>query len=425
MMSTLKRLSCLVAAPALLLASLAAHADPRYTVTPIGTVAGGYSIPFGINEAGQVTGSSYTGDGKPDYAFLYSGNTLSNIGSLGGSSHGININGAGQIVGNSAVGAASHAFLYSGGALTDLGTLGGQNSSANGINDAGLIAGAADLSNGNSHAFLYSGGQMRDLGTLGGRTSTASEINNGGLVTGWSDVSGGFVHAFVFANDAMTDLGTLAGQNNYSQAYAINNQGHVVGSSGFEESAFTHAFVYANGKMTDLGTALGVSSDAFGINDLGQVVGRAYYGPGGGLRGFLYADGVATDLNDLIDPASGWTIVEGSDINNNGQIVAYGFKAGYGTQALRLDPITSAVPEPAALGMLLMGLSTLAFVLPGFERHRYSSGAGRKPTGVASVDWAYGVFARLGSLLVAGLLGPQAGAPQRVRAAQAGERFDG
>jgi probable HAF family extracellular repeat protein len=419
-MNLRKLLSSLAALP-LLAASVSAQAEPsvRYHITPLGTVDGGYSIPFGINAAGQVIGSSYSGDGKPDYGFLYSNGTLSNIGSLsGGSTHAMNVNGAGQVVGNSAVGSASHAFLYSGGTLLDLGTLGGQNSSANGINDGGLIGGAADLANGSSHAFLYSGGQMRDLGTLGGRTSTASEINNGGMLTGWSDVAGGFVHAFVYANNAMADIGTLAGQDNYSQAYAINNQGQVVGSSGFEESAFTHAFIYANGKMTDIGGALGVSSDAFGINDLGQVVGRAYYGPGGGLRGFLYADGVATDLNDLVDPASGWVIYEGSDINNNGQITAYGFKPGYGTQALLLDPVVSAVPEPAALGMLLMGLSTLAFMLPGFEWHRYSRRT-RRRTGVASVDWAFDVFARLRSLVMLGFFGP--GTTARTGAGAVGE----
>jgi probable HAF family extracellular repeat protein len=167
--------------------------------------------------------------------------------------------------------------------------------------------------------------------------------------------------------------------------------------------------------MTDIGGSLGVSSDAFGINDLGQVVGRSYYGSAGGLRGFIYANGAATDLNALIDPASGWIIYEGSDINNNGQIAAYGFKPGYGTQALRLDPITSAVPEPATLGMLLAGLSMFAFILPGFEWPRYSPATGRVHSGVASVDWAFGVFSRLRALLAVGLSGADARSRQNKR----------
>jgi probable HAF family extracellular repeat protein len=394
------------AAIPLLLASMSAQADPsvRYTVTPLGTVNGGYSIPFGINEAGQVIGSSYSAPGQPDYAFLFTDGRLINLGALnGGASHAMNINGAGQIVGNSAASGASqgHAFLYAGGTMQDLGTLGGQNSSANGINDAGAIVGAADLANGRSHAFLYSSGTMRDLGTLGGSTSTASEINNAGLVAGSSSLANGLTHAFMYASGTMTDLGTLAGPANYSYAAAINSGGQVVGSSGFEESAFTHAFVYANGVKTDIGGSLGLSSDAFGINDLGQVVGRAYYGSVGGLRGFIYADGTATDLNALIDPASGWIIYEGSDINNSGQIAAYGFKPGYGTQALRLDPIAAAVPEPAAMGMLLAGLATIALVLP---RRRCLVEGDLPPAGVG-VEWATGVFSRLRSVFGVGLFG--------------------
>jgi probable HAF family extracellular repeat protein len=132
--------------------------------------------------------------------------------------------------------------------------------------------------------------------------------------------------------------------------------------------------------MTDIGGSLGISSDAFGINDLGQVVGRSYYGSAGGLHGFIYANGTATDLNTLIDPESGWIIYEGSDINNAGQIAAYGYKPGFGTQALRLDPITSAVPEPAGAGMLLAGAALL-----GLSRRRLAfsregaAGRGKEP----------------------------------------------
>jgi probable HAF family extracellular repeat protein len=162
-----------------------------------------------------------------------------------------------------------------------------------------------------------------------------------------------------------------------------------------------HAFVSANGVMTDIGGELGVSSDAFGINDLGQVVGRSYYGTVGGLRGFVYANGTATDLNELIDPASGWFIYEGSDINNNGQIAAYGFKPGFGTQALRLDPITSAVPEPAAMGMLLAGMATIALLFPP----RRCLVAGVLPAAGPDIKWAMGVFSHLRSVFGVGLFG--------------------
>ena len=65
-----------------------------------------------------------------------------------------------------------HAFLYSGSTMTDLGTLGGTNSVAYGINASGQVVGYAHTTgNAAAHAFLYSGSTMTDLGTLGGTYS--------------------------------------------------------------------------------------------------------------------------------------------------------------------------------------------------------------------------------------------------------------
>ncbi|HEX8403768.1 MAG TPA: hypothetical protein VF670_04070, partial [Duganella sp.] len=51
------------------------------------------------------------------------------------------------------------------------------------------------------------------------------------------------------------------------------------------------------------------------------------------------------DLNSLIDPASGWTIPEAWDINNRGQIVAFGCRTE-GCTTLLLTPAGGAA-EPA------------------------------------------------------------------------------
>jgi hypothetical protein len=62
------------------------------------------------------------------------------------------------------------------------------------------------------------------------------------------------------------------------------------------------------------------------------------------------------DLNDLIDPASGVIIERAQAINNAGQILGYGWNTTGLQVALRHDPV-SAVPEPAAAGMLLVGIT--------------------------------------------------------------------
>src|SRR6478752_2380335 len=81
--------------------------------------------------------------------------------------------------------------------VTDLGTLGGTTRGA-GINSAGEVTGSSG-----SHAFLYSNGQMIDLGTLGASYSYGSSglaINNAGEVVGFAQSASGATHAFLYNN---------------------------------------------------------------------------------------------------------------------------------------------------------------------------------------------------------------------------------
>jgi len=74
----------------------------------------------------------------------------------------------------------------------------------------------------------------------------------------------------------MVDLGTLGGTNSF--AYAVNDQGQVVGNSQTVEALAGHAFVWtASEGMVDLAPLAGHAySDAFLVNSGGQVVGISY-----------------------------------------------------------------------------------------------------------------------------------------------------
>lgn len=336
-------------------ASLPAAADPRYGVTIVGAAD---SVGRGINGLGQVVGNVYSG-GESYRAFYGDGTTLLDLGTLGGASaFAWGINDAGTVVGWAEDASGTRRpFSYAGGAMSGLGTLGGANGGfAFAINNRGQVVGAAATVTEEAHAFLYTGGSMQDLGTLPAVDvfdSAARAINENGKIAGGS-LTGEFTppepsyHAFVRCCDGtLTDLGTFGGQ--YSLAQGINDLGDVVGVAATEEFRVNHAFLYSHGAMTDLGTLdADTYSEAVDINNLGQVVG---YSAG---SGFLYEGGAMVGLNTLIDPASGWNVIDAAAINDAQQIAGTACIAGV-CYAVRLD-LVSAVPEPATLPMLAAGL---------------------------------------------------------------------
>ena len=88
----------------------------------------------------------------------------------------------------------SHAFKYTGGTMTDIGTIGGTESYAVAVSANGsVIAGYATLPSDSHtvHAFRYADGVMTDIGTLGGSGSEALGISaDGSVIVGDSSIAG-------------------------------------------------------------------------------------------------------------------------------------------------------------------------------------------------------------------------------------------
>jgi probable HAF family extracellular repeat protein len=144
--------------------------DPGEMVD-LGTLGGTSSYAYDINEAGQVVGLADTASGVP-HAFLYTdtnGNGLSDpgemvdLGTLGGtSSYAYGINEAGQVAGFSyTASGAIHAFIYTDangdgtsdpGEMLDLGP-----GDAQAINSAGQVVGSTQTASGAAHATLWKG----------------------------------------------------------------------------------------------------------------------------------------------------------------------------------------------------------------------------------------------------------------------------
>lgn len=125
-----------------------------------------------INASGQVAGASDIAGSAATHAFLWSDGTMQDVGALLFSSDPLGINDAGQIVGTSTnvppyPVTASRAFLWDGGNLLDLGNLGGTRAGATGINGSGHVLGNSALEGDTEfHPFLWIEGVMYDLTNL-------------------------------------------------------------------------------------------------------------------------------------------------------------------------------------------------------------------------------------------------------------------
>ncbi len=228
--------------------------------TDVGTLGGTTTYPYGINNRGQVVGSSSTASGG-SHAFVWTSETgIVDLGTLGGrTSVAYGINNQGQVVGESDItgNAASHAFLYSPGTgMRDLGTLGGTNSVAKAITDLGYVVGGSDTNNSAHIAFQWSAAVGMSSLPPGGMTfSEAEAVSSGDQAVGQAS-NGPYINAYSWSSANFEAGGFLVG-GVQSVAQGVNDAGQIVGTYSTGMLA-PHAFVKAPGEMVmDLGIASG------------------------------------------------------------------------------------------------------------------------------------------------------------------------
>lgn len=151
-----------------------------------------------INNTGQVVGSTYI-DKKGTRAVLWEKGTMIELAVPPSGGYTIvteaqDINNNGTVIGSLNSG-KGHALLWEKGTVTNLGTLGGSTSSAYSINNKGQVVGEANTSNYVRAAFLWHDGVMKDLNTLipassGWKLSYATDINNKGQIIGQGSYNG-------------------------------------------------------------------------------------------------------------------------------------------------------------------------------------------------------------------------------------------
>ena len=154
-----------------------------------------------------------------------------------------------------------------------------------------------------------------DLGTLGVE-SEAADINDEGVVVGQSRTVKGVVHPFLWSNEVgMVDLGEA--QQVHTRAVQINTSNKVLCKT-FDSYVF-QAYVWSpEGGLKDVG-ALDSSSPLTvpqAMNEPGHVVGSSR-GSEGTLKAFVWTP--ETGIVEIEAP--GWS--EALDINDNDQVVGY------------------------------------------------------------------------------------------------------
>ena len=260
--------------------------------------------------------------------------SIVNIGVLGddtNASYAYGLNEAGQVVGSSGEEYdLQYGFLWQDGMLTNIGTLGGLWSQARAINAESAIVGSSHTPYWHVHAFCDHDAFLDpedDLGTFpGGNVSYGFDINDQGFVVGYSYLEGHQwdpPHAFIWdETNGMIDLGVLPGCNS-SVARAINEIGTVVGYSQITDENGTHSEAFIWNEQQGIQPlslpAEAVHSYAYDINDNDQVVGY-YIDDQGGQHAYIWEDDTTIDLGTLGGPKmTAWAL------NNQGHVVAVSY----------------------------------------------------------------------------------------------------
>ncbi len=363
-----------------------------YSLTPLGKMESGF-IPLSINEKHQIVGYADVYDPEYDtnvqHAFLWENDNLYDLGDLPGGdycygSRANSINNSGVIVGNGTVSYqyspsphmvkifndASMGFTYVNNTLIGMDDYsnGPKSSTAVSINNTGLVVGRifGDAQQNDYTVYTTHYNSTVDQGTLLPITNgIPNALNDSGNIVGYqksNDISS--IEQPFYWSSQENMLYQLESVIGYGEATDINNNNYTCGNVldfYMTEDSKRHvtikAAIWKDDKslvvLDELDDSGLVYKEAFAINDSDIAVG---YEAESGLLSNGYAviwqNYKAICLQDMLDSTGNdWQLFAALDINNNGDIVGYGYNPNGEIEGFLLTP----VPEPSALLFLGIG----------------------------------------------------------------------
>jgi len=296
--------------------------------TPIGSLPGlPDSIVEDIDSTGRIVGRSLLlGPGAPDRAFLWDDGVFTELGTLGGFSAASGLNEVGQVAGTTAANLPGgdvqlRGFLWDAGRMTGLEPLAGDVATqAFDVNDAGDVVGSSFnytvqfLTT--DQATLWRDGGVVDLGVVpaaagagcGGGSfwtkSIARAINNHGQVVGEAMcvTSGAPKAAFVRAGGVTYNLNDLVQPGtglDLRSARDINDAGQIVGYA-INQSSQLRAFLLTPVATCDADLD---GDDVVGVSDFLALL--ALWGPCSGCAADLDGDG-GVGVTDMLALLAAW-----------------------------------------------------------------------------------------------------------------------
>ncbi|HLJ48842.1 MAG TPA: hypothetical protein VKU01_22650 [Bryobacteraceae bacterium] len=361
-----------------------AQAPLQYTITDLGVVGANPGQPFAVTNNGLVAGVVVS-DAGVSHAVVWSGGSMTDLGSPGLNSIAFGINERGVAVGQAEInandpngedfcgtqalglkgsGATCVPFAARLGSMRALQTLGGSNGVAQAINGRGQIAGTAENTTADptcpapqKYQFkpvLWHGEDVEELPTVGGdQNGIAQGINENGQIVGGSGNCAPYnpdflqslqpLHALLWETGRVIDLGNLGGTGQVLGhfAHTINNNGEVVGYSDVTGDMAVHAFRWTrNSGMQDLGTlAEDGHSVGLGVNDQGVITGVSISPDFSSIRAFVWRGGAMTDLNQLVPSTSALYLLTACSVNAHGEITGFAVDSDGNTHAYLATPL--------------------------------------------------------------------------------------